>query len=362
MNEKMSLALWQRLSEAGLVEGEMPAAQPVERSPWYVRLMLGIAGWIASLFLMAAIGITFSGLFDEEVMLLSFGLIGCVSSYLLFRGRSDNDFVTQIGVAICMCGQLMVTFALFEIFNWREQQIFWFLALLGAVIALVMPNYLIRVQGAFMAAGSLIAASWDAGFGYTMQGVLLAVSICIAGRYWLGLNSLLRTDQVWSPFGYGVVFALILSNTYLMAGHHWWIDWVEPGLLASYSDYNIGLLVTLAVVLGLVFRLVRLYSVHIGGSERLLILVALIILLGMIWLIPATALGWMLLMVGFAAASRTMVGVGIVTLLGFLSHYYYSLEFTLLYKSVLLVVTGLVLLTGRWFIGKWLPVSGGSHD
>lgn len=35
-------ALWQRLREGALVEGDMPAPGDAD-SPWYIRLMLGIA-------------------------------------------------------------------------------------------------------------------------------------------------------------------------------------------------------------------------------------------------------------------------------------------------------------------------------
>ena len=43
---------WQTLLDAGLVSGAEPPAGKLE-SPWYVRLMLGVAGWIAALFLLA---------------------------------------------------------------------------------------------------------------------------------------------------------------------------------------------------------------------------------------------------------------------------------------------------------------------
>ena len=57
-------ALWARLSADGLVEGEMPEpGRPA--SPWYVRTMLGIAGWIGALFLLAFLGAAFSLLVDD---------------------------------------------------------------------------------------------------------------------------------------------------------------------------------------------------------------------------------------------------------------------------------------------------------
>ncbi|NDH63348.1 MAG: DUF4401 domain-containing protein [Alphaproteobacteria bacterium] len=50
-----------------------------------------------------------------------------------------------------------------------------------------------------------------------------------------------------------------------------------------------------------------------------------------------------------------LVGLGIVALLGYLSHYYYALHVTLLEKSGLLVLTGLALIAVRYAMRIWWP-------
>lgn len=50
------LTLWQRLQQAELVEGEMPR----DTSPhWSSRFLLGLVGWIAALFLLFFLFMTF---------------------------------------------------------------------------------------------------------------------------------------------------------------------------------------------------------------------------------------------------------------------------------------------------------------
>jgi uncharacterized membrane protein len=61
--------------------------------------------------------------------------------------------------------------------------------------------------------------------------------------------------------------------------------------------------------------------------------------------------------VGFANGNRVLIGLGIAALVGYLSHYYYSLQATLLEKSVLLMCTGLVLLAARFALHRWWPLS-----
>jgi uncharacterized membrane protein len=68
---------------------------------------------------------------------------------------------------------------------------------------------------------------------------------------------------------------------------------------------------------------------------------------------PAAAI----LIVGFANADRVLAGLGIFALLGYLFHYYYSLEATLLEKSGLLVAAGIALLVARLAMRYWWPES-----
>lgn len=47
-----SLPLWQALSQQQLVSGEAPEGAEVN-SPWFVKLLLAVAGWLAASFFWA---------------------------------------------------------------------------------------------------------------------------------------------------------------------------------------------------------------------------------------------------------------------------------------------------------------------
>ena len=55
-------ALWAQLRDGGLVEGDLPEVGDA-RAPWFVRVMLGIAGWIGALFLLGFVGAGFAFVF-----------------------------------------------------------------------------------------------------------------------------------------------------------------------------------------------------------------------------------------------------------------------------------------------------------
>ena len=58
-------ALWSDLRQAGLVSGGAPPTDEDE-TPWYVRTMLGVAGWIAALFLLGFVGAGFAFVIKSE--------------------------------------------------------------------------------------------------------------------------------------------------------------------------------------------------------------------------------------------------------------------------------------------------------
>jgi uncharacterized membrane protein len=58
----------------------------------------------------------------------------------------------------------------------------------------------------------------------------------------------------------------------------------------------------------------------------------------------------LVMMLGYAAGARVLLGIGVIALLAWLSHYYYSLQATLLAKSGVLAASGAAL------IALWLGI------
>ncbi len=63
--------------------------------------------------------------------------------------------------------------------------------------------------------------------------------------------------------------------------------------------------------------------------------------------------GVILLALGFAVSHRWLMGTGVVLLVISISHYYYTLELTLLAKSAVLLVLGVALLALRFGLVRW---------
>ncbi len=78
---------------------------------------------------------------------------------------------------------------------------------------------------------------------------------------------------------------------------------------------------------------------------------------------PGITAGMMILLLGFAGSNRVLMGLGIVSLLFYISSYYYLLDATLLDKARTLLVTGVVLLLVRWVMLNMIHRhKGATHD
>ena len=58
----------------------------------------------------------------------------------------------------------------------------------------------------------------------------------------------------------------------------------------------------------------------------------------------------LIILIGFGRAAPVLLGLGIAAGLAYLSNYYYAISLTLLVKSVVLMVSGLLLLGLRWLL------------
>src|SRR5512134_868973 len=108
-------AAWRALREAGLVRGDPPAV-PLE-SPWYVRLMLGMAGWIAALFLLGFVAAGLTWIIRSEAACIVTGLLGSGAAWLLLRKLGHNDFAAQFALAVSFAGQGLFAYGVFGRFE-----------------------------------------------------------------------------------------------------------------------------------------------------------------------------------------------------------------------------------------------------
>lgn len=354
--------LWQSLIAKGLVTGEEPEVSQVA-APWYVRTMLGIAGWVGALFLLGAL---FGGLLfiaESAVASGALGLAACVAAVVIYRTTQQNDFAEQFAFAVSLAGQGLLVYSILRGFNFFSDAYAFIeqirlLALvsvgLQAVLFILVPNYLHRVWSALMGIGAAVFLLNQYGvYPFTLV-LLLAASTTL----WLQEFRWAKYGEMVRALGYSLV---LISISHLLTQNHFWDDgrfWqnafgIQPlgGVLGEViSSFCLGL-----VLVALVYTLLKRGGIALASriSIASFVLAALVGLMGL--KAPGITVGLIFVVLGFSQGNNILTGLGLVTLVAFVSQFYYLLHLTLLYKSIVLVASGLALLVVRQVLKHYWP-------
>jgi hypothetical protein len=347
--------LWKRLQEAGLVTGELSHGSG---SPWYIRTMMGCAGWIGAFFLLAFIGTAFVTVMQDAAAATFASLLCCGAAYAVFRAAPRNDFSQQFGLAMGVTGQILAGVAVYKDFSFNDPTGHFLFLCVELALTICMPNFSHRVFTTLGAATALFFGLFQAG----LQGVALPLVAAGCAGVWRCEIRLSERVAIWRPVGYGLALGMIQIAAMerfsgiggFLASQH------EAGWLRQHGPM-VGTLLTAVVFIAVVADILKEMEQNLDSTEgKAAILCALLL---MALTIPAHGLAAALLLVvlGFAAANRVLGGLGLLALVSFLAHYYYSMHETLLFKSAILLATGATLLAARYLIGRLFPAVGGNN-
>lgn len=356
MNNTEPLRLWAQLKEAGLVDGVLPPTSD-HITPWYIRTMLGIAGWIGALFLLGFVGVGFAFVTKSVSASLIVGAMLCAAAATLFRVKPENDFASQFAFAVSLAGQALILTGLAKEWHSHFNLIAIAMAAVEAALFLLIPNFLHRVWAATSGIYAATLVFNDFGLHAYTPALLLAAFAWV----WLNEFSYPLKASLLRALGYGLTLValhtLLSANVYgmglLLGGRHTVLPppggalgpWIGAGL--------IGIVLFIAVQ-----KLLNREGVPAMAGPSLAALAAAAILALISLKAPGIGLTATVLLVGHAQGNRVLAGLGILGLLAYLSHYYYTLDFTLLEKSVLMACSGAALLAARLAFRHWWPESG----
>lgn len=339
-------ALWLRLRDAALVDGDLPARGET-RAPWYVRVMLGFAGWVGAVFLFSFVGAAFAFVMRSGSAALLFGGAACGAALLIFR-TSRGDFAGQFGLAVSLAGQALLAFGIAEVLGATSvRTVAVFVAVQQALLFVLVPNFVHRLFTSWSALTALQVALADSRlFAFTPA---LAAAAFVAVLL-LEIDHADRGDLL-RPAGYGFAAAAVQVAVihgplgYGLLGH-----WHA----AAQASAWLGGALSGAVLLAATALLLRREGAGVFTGFGALAMAGAAIFVAASLKAPGLAPPLVVLVVGYANGNRVLAGLGIAALFGYLSHYYYALEATLLEKSAVLAVTGIVLLAARLVLQRFL--------
>jgi uncharacterized membrane protein len=347
---RQSEQVWSMLLEAGVTEGESPETTKLE-SPWYVKVLLAFSGWLAAVFLLGFFGLGLEFVFDNGAAAFVLGGMMIGGAFAVLR-IPQNEFVEHLALAASLAGQALVVFAIIKAADGDEKVAATLVALLQAALAVVMPNFVHRVFSSFGAALAFDMALTLWGLPFVATGAVMLLGA------WCWLNEFRYPHQMGKmrAVGYGLVLALILLKGTALFGHKtmaWQFGRNQPALWARpwVGEVLIGV-----VVLYVVWLLLQRYDHRISDRISITLLLGTLLLCVVSMKAQGISVGMVIILLGFAGSNRVLQGLGVLSLLFYISTYYYMLDATLLAKSYYLLSVGLFLLVLRWAMSIVVPV------
>lgn len=344
-----------------------------EGSPWYVRLLVAGVAWLAALAFFAAIGVFF--LIDE--VSLAFGLVLAVATPLVARRLPADaargaraEFMAQWVLVASLAARILVAVGVHAI-DESATQAFWAMAALEVWFGATVPDRLQRFLAAALAGAWLLGALTVEGLPLpigsdaarplfdiqvALRTVLVAALTAAAGALWLDRARLeAGPSAAWhGPVAYGLtVFALAVPGVYSLVAT---LDGGTPPLL----DVRILSTVLVLLLFALWWRVVGDLGRFPSGLAALVVGAIVVGLDVAAWREPGLLAAIGALALAFHVRARRLGGLAIVAVALFLWLYYYHLQLDFLAKAVVLIGSGLVLLAGRWALGRAVASTAGT--
>jgi hypothetical protein len=337
---KQNDSLWAVLAQHHLITGEEPLSKELS-SPWYIKLLLAISGWLAAAFLIGFLGVGFSRILDSipSSFMLSIFLLGV--AYMILH-QDKNDFLEHLGLAVSLAAQVILVITLFRYFKGDSTTAWFIIALAQTALAWLMSNYIHRLFSAYFATTALFAALWG------LKPILIPLFMLLAIYLWMHEFKYPKHLQKMQAFGYGILLSLIHIESSRVFGE------VLYGMnRAKYFTIDIPWLEVILTTLVILYLMIVLAKEHKPALTKQLygaLFIAIVALSASAIYIPGIMLGTLIILLGFNHSNRVLSGIGILALLFYVSSYYYQLHATLLEKSAILGVLGVSLLLGRWLV------------
>lgn len=320
------------------------AAGEHEEMPIYLRTLVGLGAWVATILLIAFFYALH--LLDDARSAIVFGVV-LVGGAAWLRRRSSGDFTRHAAVAASFAGQGLILMAVEML--WRHDAVpFVVAALMSIVLIVLFPDPLHRFISAAIAVGATAAALVALHVSHALDITALMTVVACAWVWRVDLRN--RSDdltEMLAPVGYGLavgLFGLCLFGTfYSMIGgarDH------APAFGAVTTD---GIAVVLAVYVMAILREHDTSPSSVAGAT-ILIIIALFAALTL--KSPGILIGVSILILGFDRRNLILIELATAFLIVFGAANYYNVDLTLLEKSGILVASGVLCLLARVLLSR----------
>ncbi|WP_196888504.1 DUF4401 domain-containing protein [Aureivirga sp. CE67] len=309
------------------------------QSSLLIKILSIFGGYFAGIFLILAL--FFIGIYKNEGAMLALGIIFIISTILISR-FVKNSIVDAFSLTLIITGFVMINFS-YE--NSEDWQIAFLLSAINLVVFLLSRSFLIS----FISIIGFHACIFYMLFELEVPSCInIIVIFDLLVLYFLQTNeSKLITENnfisyTFQPIRIAFIFTLL-------------IGFFTVSEIFDYKKFDFyPWISTIGVFVALLFFLPKLFKkIEITETVSKILIIAFTFCVFLITIFEPTILGAIfILLLCFYANYKTGFSISLIALIYFVCQYYYDLSFTLLTKSILMMISGVLFLVIYLFIQK----------
>jgi len=331
-------------SQMKRIESRLEKPAEESKDPLYIRILVGVGAWVASLFLILFLQI--SHLLRSDMSGIIFGVLFLGSGIAIFRA-SKATFLNQLSLALVFSGNILFLMGSVKVFQVLQAHVLSILIISHALVCSVAYPYFPNSIFRFLAPAALVTliTLWilDKKVFFLIH-FLVGIEVMFTGIMLLfkkpkaSLTPLIYSAAIMLP-----LTLLFMNLTQMEIGRSlgtWGKTFREPLWPSS-----------LLLTAGLIY----LYFHLAGGMKQIrndwMILAVLTTTLLGVFTTPGVLVAIGLLVIGYTFDDHLLTWLSLLFLTCFLILFYYALNVNLAYKSLVIAGSGALLLLTRWVLG-----------
>lgn len=317
--------------------------QRENKSSLAIKILSILGGFLATLAFLGFLAI--AGLYDSEFGLLLFG-IGFIISAIWLNKEYDKLIIDTFSISIYIIGFALLAFGLAKL-KLDENVITLLVGIIALCSLFVTQNYMLSFISVLVINGSFLSLIIFNNV-YNLVHLYTTLITIILTYFFLNeakiISSNIKLSKLYNPVRIGLVFSLLFGLIAIGKKH----------LIPISENYTwLSSIVMIFAVLYLVYTIIKINKIEAVKSKTLIYFLSCSILIATLFA-PSISGAILIILLSFLVNYKTGLVIGIISLIYFVSQYYYDLNFTLLTKSIILFSTGILFLCFYVFTSKKL--------
>jgi hypothetical protein len=314
-----------------------------EKSGIAIKILSVLGGFLATLAFLGFLLI--AGLYDSKAGLVITGLI-FTGAAIWLNVEYKKLIIDTLSVSAYAIGLCLIAFGLSEL-KVGDNAICILLMIISLFTIGITKNYILSFISILTINGSLIYLIIDNDL-YNLIHVYDAILLVLLTYVFLNEAKLLADkkfpSKLYNPIRIGLIFSLITGLVFV--GQRGIFDFGIKHIWAS-SIITITLTIYVISIIAKITGITNTKTLYLVYTFSMLFLIPTV-------MSPAISGALLILLLSFLVNYKTGLAIGVISFIYFISQYYYDLSFTLLTKSIILFVSGIIFLLFYVFTHKKL--------